>query len=139
MTFAVAIWYLDTSAFLKMLVAEEHSAELRRHIRKCDLWSSTLLAVEAHRAGPRLGLGTAIVGQALSAITMVVPSETTYTSARSVGVPELRTLDALHLASALEFAADLAGVLTYNRRLAAACAHEHLVVAAPGLEPSWWT
>ena len=50
----MAIWYLDTSAFLKLLVAEEHSAALRRHVRSLELWSSTLLGVEAHRAAPRL-------------------------------------------------------------------------------------
>ena len=132
----MAIWYLDTSAFLKLLVAEEHSAALRRHVRSLELWSSTLLAVEAHRAAPRLNLNKDVVARALSTITIVVPSETTYSSARTVGVPELRTLDALHLASALEFGVDLAGVLTYDRRLAAGC--ERIAVETPGLRPSWW-
>ena len=134
----MAIWYLDTSAFLKLLVAEEHSAALRRHVRSLELWSSTLLAVEAHRAAPRLAVNKDVVARALSTITIVVPSETTYSSARTVGVPELRTLDALHLASALEFGADLAGVLTYDRRLAAGCEHERIEVETPGLRPSWW-
>ena len=134
----MAIWYLDTSAFLKLLVAEEHSAALRRYVRSRELWSSVLLTVEAHRAAPRLNIDTAVVARALCTVTIVVPSETTYSSARSVGVPELRTLDALHLASALEFGADLAGVLTYDRRLAAGCEQEGLVVEAPGLRPSWW-
>lgn len=134
----MAIWYLDTSAFLKLLVAEEHSIALRRHLRSRELWSSTLLAVEAHRAAPRLDLDPAVVAKALSVITMVVPSETTYSSARTVGVPELRTLDAMHLASALEFGADLAGVLTYDRRLAVGCEHERVAVTSPGLNPAWW-
>ena len=134
----MAIWYLDTSAFLKLLVAEEHSAALRRHVRSLELWSSTLLGVEAHRAAPRLDLETDSVTRALSMITIVVPAETTYSTARTVGVPELRTLDALHLASALEFGVDLAGVLTYDRRLAAGCEYERIAVEAPGLHPSWW-
>ena len=132
------VWYVDTSAFLKLLVAEEHTPDLRRFVRERELWSSTLLAVEAHRAGPRLGLDAAVLGEALRTITLVVPTEATYSSARTVGIPELRTLDALHLASALEFGLDLAGVLTYDRRLAAGCEHEQRVVAAPGLAEHWW-
>lgn len=132
------ISYIDTSAFLKLLVAEEHSVALRRHVRKHEQWSSTLLAVEAHRAGPQLGIDTLAVEEALRAVTMVVPSETTYHSARTVGVRELRTLDALHLASALEFADDLAAVITYDRRLAAGCEYENVDVVSPGLGAFWW-
>lgn len=135
----MAIWYLDTSAFLKLLVAEVHSAPLKRFVRTHELWSSTLLAVEAHRAAPRLAINAEVLVRALKAITMVVPSEATYSSAQSVGIPELRSLDAMHLASALELAGDLAGVLTYDRRLAAGCAHEKVPVSTPGLPPSWWT
>ena len=135
----MAIWYLDTSAFLKLLVAEVHSAPLKRFVSTHELWSSTLLAVEAHRAAPRLAINAEVLVRALKAITMVVPSEATYSSAQSVGIPELRSLDAMHLASALELAGDLAGVLTYDRRLAAGCAHEKVPVSTPGLSPSWWT
>lgn len=44
----------------------------------------------------------------------------------------LRTLDAIHLATALQFADELAVLVTYDRRLAQAAADNGLQVAAPG-------
>ena len=46
----------------------------------------------------------------------------------------LRSLDAIHLASALLLEADV--VLTYDKRLAAACIEGGLAVAAPGSDRS---
>lgn len=130
--------YLDTSAFLKILVAEAHSLALRVAIADADVWSSTLLAVEAHRAALRIGVSAADVDLRLAAVTLVVPSETMFVAARTVGTSELRTLDALHLSAALELGADLDAVVTYDRRLAKACDGEGLVVVAPGLDANWW-
>ncbi len=130
--------YIDTSAFLKLLVDEKHSGLMRRYAEEHELWSSTLLAVESHRAGPRLDIDPLVIDEALKVVTMVVPLEATYNSARKVGVRELRTLDALHLASAMELADDLSAVVTYDRRLAAGCELEQVDVAAPGLGSRWW-
>ena len=44
---------------------------------------------------------------------------------------ELRTLDAIHLATALAVREDLAGLVTYDRRLAAAAERLDLEVFAP--------
>ena len=71
-------------------------------------------------------------------VTFIVPSETAFVSARSVGVVELRALDALHLASAMELGDDLEAVITYDRRLAAGCAHHEIEVSSPGLASRWW-
>ncbi len=130
--------YLDTSAFLKVLVNEEHSKALRLALRSADVWSSTLLAVEAHRAALRLGIAASDVDVRLAAVTLIVPSETTFAAARSIGTIELRTLDALHLTAALELKSDLEAVVTYDRGLAAACERELLRVATPGLPSGWW-
>jgi hypothetical protein len=133
------VLYLDTSAFLKILVDEEHSRPLRRALSRTTAWSSTLLAVEAHRVALRLGIAAAEVDVRLAAVTLVVPSETSYVSARSVGTAELRTLDALHLAAAMELGTDLERFVTYDRRLAAGCDHHDIEVSSPGLPARWWT
>lgn len=131
--------YLDTSAFLKLLVNEDHSAELRSDLDGCDdLWSSTLLDVEAHRAATRLDLDLPALVEALEAVTLVVPAETTFASARLLGPETLPTLDAIHLAAALELGADLELVITYDRRLATGCEEAGVAVHAPGLAPGWW-
>ncbi len=130
--------YLDTSAFLKILIDEVHSRTLRRALIGMDVWSSTLLAVEAHRAAFRLDIQPALVDRRLAAVTLIVPSETTYLSARSVGTADLRSLDALHLSAALELGTDLAAVITYDRRLALGCNHHGVIPSAPGLPADWW-
>lgn len=130
--------YLDTSAFMKIVVAEEHSADLRSSLAGLDLWSSSLLAVEAHRSALRLGISEGEIDLRLAAVTLIAPSETLYFAARRVGTADLRTLDALHLSAALELAPDLDAVATYDRRLAVACAGQKINVHAPGLTDRWW-
>lgn len=125
--------YLDTSAFLKLLVTESHSRHLRRAVTGRALWSSALLDVEAHRAARRLGLGSSHVAAALEAVALIMPSDTTFARARDVGPETLRTLDALHLATALELGADLDAVVTYDARLASGCEQAGLAVLAPGV------
>ena len=90
----MSIAYLDTSAFLKLVVQEPSSDDVRAAVTNVELWSSTLLAVEAHRAALRLGIPPEEVDHALAAVTLVVPSETTFMTARSIGTADLRTLAA---------------------------------------------
>ena len=130
--------YLDTSAFLKLMVEEEHSKKLRRAMSAKEMWSSTLLSVEAHRAALRLNISTREVDARLAVITLIVPSETTFEAARSIGPAILRILDALHLAAALELGVNLDGIVTYDRRLALGCELVGVPVVAPGLEQNWW-
>ncbi|HEX4980769.1 MAG TPA: PIN domain-containing protein [Ilumatobacteraceae bacterium] len=130
--------YLDTSAFLKLLVDEEHSSDLRTSLDAENIWSSSLLDMEAHRAGRRLGLPADMVSEHLDAITIFTPGDRTFAAARNVGPDTLRTIDALHLAAALELGADLDAVVTYDRRLAAGCTAAGCNVKAPGLSDGWW-
>ncbi len=46
----------------------------------------------------------------------------------------LRTLDAIHLASALDMGADLEAFVTYDARLAAAARDAGLTVVSPGAQ-----
>ena len=130
--------YIDTSAFLKLLVDEEFSGAMRPAIANQAPWSSSLLGVEAHRAARRLGIESETVDAFLASVTLVTLSETTLQSARSVGSDELRTLDALHLAAALELGVDLEAVITYDIRLARACDAAEVRVIAPGTSPGWY-
>ena len=75
----------------------------------------------------------------LAVVTLVVPSESTFEVARSIGPANLRTLDAVHLAAARELGNDLNGIVTYDTRLAAACESLTIEVVAPGLGARWWT
>lgn len=55
--------------------------------------------------------------------------------ASDIGEPLLRTLDALHLASAVLLSAHLTAFVAYDRRLTSAAQTAGLVVAAPGRHP----
>lgn len=112
------VFYLDTSAFLKLVVSEPESTAMRGWMTSSGpCWSSQLLRSEAMRAARRLGVDTAMVNQTLDVVSLVTPAPSTFLLAGSLEPPQLRTLDALHLAAALELGDDLDGLVTYDTRM----------------------
>ena len=112
------VFYLDTSAFLKLVVSEPESTAMRGWMTSSGpCWSSLLLRSEAMRAARRLGVDTAMVNQTLDVVSLVTPAPSTFLLAGSLEPPQLRTLDALHLAAALELGDDLDGLVTYDTRM----------------------
>lgn len=125
--------YLDTSAFLKLVRSEPESRALRAELASGEpLVSSALLVVEARRAAARYGavaLGRA--RSALSTVTLLPIDEATLERAAELEAPELRSLDALHLAAASSLAGDLRRLYSYDARLSAAAASLGLDVLGP--------
>jgi len=126
--------YLDSSAFVKLVVAEPESVALRRAIAR---WpqraSSTLLRAETIRALRRSGNARAVPAarRLLRAVSMVRVDEPLLDRAADLEPAELRTLDAIHLASALEIGQDLGVMIAYDVRLKAAADAYGLVVESP--------
>lgn len=109
------VWYLDTSAFLKLVVVEPETAAMRTWMaggQAC--WSSQLLRTEVLRAASRLGIDGQVVSQALEVVSLITPSPSTFLSAGRLRPLVLRSLDALHLAAAIELGQDLDGLVTYD-------------------------
>ncbi len=125
--------YLDTSAFVKLVRSEPESRALRAEVAAGEaLVSSALLVVEGRRAAARYGtvaLGRA--GAARGTITLLPIDDATLESAADLGPPELRSLDALHLAAALSLAGDLGCMYCYDVRLSAAGTALGLAVRQP--------
>jgi len=125
--------YLDTSALGRVLLAEPDSeailAEVGRFERRM---ASRLLAVELRRLALRHRLRDA-ADRLLAAISLLPLTEATLAAAESIEPASVATLDAIHLAAALElFDADLIDtVLTYDERLAEGARHHGLTVLAP--------
>ncbi|CAJ59227.1 MULTISPECIES: type II toxin-antitoxin system VapC family toxin [Frankia] len=132
--------YLDTSALAKMFIAEKESDDLRQwlveQVQPLRLVSSALLAVELTRL---LGLiNPAILGLAESFLSsdvdLVQITPPLLADASRVPPARLRTLDAIHLATALDLRDSLDIVLSYDKLLIEAVSASGLVPASPGAE-----
>lgn len=132
--------YLDSSALLKLVRHEEETPVLREwlDLRPEDvLVTSELGRVEVLRAarrvgGPAMAEASAVVGD----LDLVPLDRAVQDVATDVGGPLLRTLDALHLASAVLLGPALSALVTYDRRLADAARAADLTVEAPGAPSS---
>ena len=132
--------YVDSSALIKRVVAEPESEgldlALAGHVADQDvLVSSSLAWVEVERAlrsivsaDLRFDVGES-ARVAMSGIAERVIGADVVSLARRIDPPVLRTLDAIHLATAVLLDADL--VITYDDRLTAAARRNSLDVVAP--------
>lgn len=85
------------------------------------------------RACARKGVRYARGAQtALATVALLPLSDSIVRTAAALEPPELRSLDAIHLATALSVAEQLGGVFTYDVRLAEAATAAGLTVLAPG-------
>lgn len=125
--------YVDTSAAVKLLVREPGTAALRRWLRdeERDLVSSDLLRTELSRVALRLGDRTPRAEAILAGINVLPVTTTTFETAGSLEPANMRSLDALHLAAALDLGDELGAILTYDERLADAARSHGVEVIAP--------
>jgi predicted nucleic acid-binding protein len=125
--------YLDSSAIVKLAVAEPESAALRRYLRRRHvLVSSALAKAEVARALLPLGEQAVRRGQEVIArLELVRVSDRILAAAGALLPAELRTLDAIHLATAQQLAGDLVRIVTYDARLGAGATAIGCPVAAP--------
>lgn len=123
------VWYLDTSAAVKLIRSEAETAALVTWVRDRPVVSSDLLRTELRRAvGDDLALAAA--DELLDAIPLVsITPDTFDTAGRLDG--HLRSLDALHLTIAIELGDDLEALVTYDRRLTTAAGLHDISVVAP--------
>jgi predicted nucleic acid-binding protein len=130
---AERVTYVDSSAIVKLVVRERESAALSRFLRtRRPLVSSALSRVEVERAC--LALGDAVrarVRDVLARFELVRINERVIATAGAMLPHELRSLDAIHLATAALFDASLQRVVTYDARMAAAAQACGFRVATP--------
>jgi uncharacterized protein len=133
--------YMDSSALIKRVIVEQESTDLVDfldvHYQQADLLASSSLAwVEVSRAVLARAKAPATAGDlidgAMSGIDERPMTAEVVSVARRIEPLVLRSLDAIHLATAVLIDADL--VVTYDDRLADACRRNSLAVASPGRE-----
>jgi len=125
--------YVDSSALVKLAVREPQSAALRRYLaRRRTLVSSALARTEVMRA--LLPLGPDAVrrgGAVLARLDLLRISDRVLDAAGFLAPADLRSLDAIHLASAGQLGPDLRGFVTYDERLALAATARGFRVIRP--------
>jgi predicted nucleic acid-binding protein len=126
--------YLDSSALVKLAVAEPESGALRRSLRRQRPHVTSALArTEVARAMMPFGPDAVARGEAvLRRVEIVRINDRILRLAGSLEPAELRSLDAIHLATAQLIGADLKWVVTYDERMARAALALGLSVRAPG-------
>lgn len=131
----MSLVYLDSSALVKLVVAEPESSVLADFLRGwSERVSSAVALTEVPRALRRAGFGASErrrSREVMARIALVDVDRRILVAAAALDPPALRTLDAIHLATALAVREDLAAIVTYDRRLAAAAERAHLEVSAP--------
>ncbi len=125
--------YLDSSALVKLVVPEPETKALRDFLRSWpERLSSVVALIEVERVARRIGGGAMRRARTvMSRIALMELDEEVVRTAASLDPPTLRTLDAIHLASALSLRVELGVVCAYDGRLAAAASSKGIEVTGP--------
>ncbi|MFN3215973.1 MAG: type II toxin-antitoxin system VapC family toxin [Acidimicrobiales bacterium] len=126
--------YIDSSAIVKLVVREDESDALRAHIAHGRVLVSSAIAVtEVLRATAHHGEeAVGIAREVLARLELLAVDDDILEAAGSLEPVGLRSLDAIHLASARALRSSIDEFLCYDGRLAAAAADGHFLVVRPG-------
>lgn len=87
--------------------------------------------IELRRAGRRAGIEAAQIAVVLDRFGLIALDDPVRELAAQTGTPQLRTLDAVHLATALSLGDELGGFACYDERLASDARAAGLPIVAP--------
>lgn len=126
--------YLDTSALGRVVLDEPDSAAIGAALAEFDaVVSSRLLRIELHRVGLRTGIAREEIEAWLAGVSLVPMDDAMLSAAEAISPASVATLDAIHLATALQLAAErhVASIMTFDVRLAEGAREHGLAVIAP--------
>ena len=125
--------YLDSSAIVKLAVREPESGALRRYLRRRRPWvSSSLARTEVLRALLPGGEKAVAAGRAvLARCDLARVNDHVLTRAGMLEPHELRSLDAIHLATAERRGRDIRELVMYDERMAQAARQMGYKVSSP--------
>lgn len=129
----MAVTYLDSSAIVKLAVREPESVALGRYLRRRrPLVCSALARTEVLRALLPGGADAVARGRkVLSRLDLVRLGNRVLDDAATVLPEDVRSLDAIHLATAGQLGEDLGVLVTYDDRMAEAAKRSGYRVVAP--------
>jgi uncharacterized protein len=121
---------------VKLVVREPESQALAEFLGDWPQQVSSVVSdIEVHRAAARAPNAEKAIARTdalLAELTLVALTPTVVDVARTAPPPTLRTIDAIHLASALSLDADLGVLVAYDERLIAAGQRAGARLASPG-------
>lgn len=127
--------YVDSSALVKLFVPEPETAALTAYLAtRLHRVSALLLRTETLRAAVRASLSPSrmlLVHSILDSIAYLPADVALSDEAGMMPPPDLRSLDALHLAAARRLGSRLESLVTYDQRLASAAAWYGITVVSP--------
>ena len=127
--------YLDTSATVKLVADEEESVALIGWLNarpEQSLATSVIGHIELMRAAARMGPAAVARARVVaSTIDALVLTDTIVAAAQGISLDTLRTLDAIHVATAQVHRAALTAFCAYDRRLLEAAASHDLPAVSP--------
>jgi predicted nucleic acid-binding protein len=125
--------YVDSSAIVKLVVAEPESKALRRYLsRRQPLVTSALARTEVARALMPSGREAVTRGEnVLRRIQLLRVNDRVLREAGRMEPADLRSLDAIHLASARQLGPSVKQIVTYDERMATAARADGWAVASP--------
>ncbi len=125
--------YFDASAIVKLAHLERESQALLDYLGEAVEASTSVISdVEVLRALRRLQTPKADVGEAMRGFYVLNLDPDIRQEAARIGSDSLRSLDAIHLATALSLRDDDLDFVTYDDRLAIAAREYGLRVVQPG-------
>jgi predicted nucleic acid-binding protein len=128
------VFYLDTSALAKLVLDERESQDLESHLGMTRIACSQIALTELRRAVLRRSPDAGNrIDKVLARLDLVSLSVERLTLASTVPPPTLRSLDAIHLATALTLRDELEAFVAYDSRLLEAASALGLPVASPGV------
>jgi predicted nucleic acid-binding protein len=130
---AERVTYLDSSAIVKLVAEEPESAALRHYLRRRHrLASSALARTEVARALMEDGPAAVRRGwEVLQAVSLIRISDHVLILAGELLPAELRSLDAIHLATAQLLAQDFGSIVTYDARMTVVARAMRMRVVSP--------
>jgi predicted nucleic acid-binding protein len=129
-----AIVYLDSSAIIKLIFEEPETAALEEFLAGWPNRVSSVLAQTEVLRVARTVNDAAVASHArdmLVRIHLIRPDDAVLRAAADIEPLELKTLDSIHLATAISLGPDLGGMVVYDRQLARAVRLAGLTVWAP--------
>ena len=126
--------YLDASAIVTMISQRTYANELREFLSGrpgMPMATSTLGFIETVRTAARIGDYPDLMRNLVSEITEILLTEEVRDAAAALS-GRLRTLDAIHIASAEAIGDALEVLLTYDRRMLDVARSVGLPAEAPG-------